>query len=53
MTREELQDYIWKGEDEQSVSNTITVHVRSLRRKLKESQDMIETVHGYGYIVRT
>jgi DNA-binding response OmpR family regulator len=53
VTREELQDYIWKGEDEQSVSNTITVHVRSLRRKLKESQDMIETVHGYGYIVRT
>ncbi len=53
VTREELQDCIWEGKDDQMVSNTITVHVRSLRKKLGESQDMIETVHGYGYIVRT
>ena len=53
VTREELQGCIWGSADDSSLSNTITVHVRSLRKKLKAIQDIIETVHGYGYIVRT
>ncbi len=53
VSRKEIQECIWEGKDSSVISNTITVHVRSLRRKLGECEDMIETVHGYGYIVRT
>lgn len=51
--REEIQNCLWDGRNDNLVSNTITVHIRSLRKKLGEGENMIETVHGYGYIVRT
>ena len=53
VSRKEIQEHIWEGKDASIISNTITVHVRSLRHKLGMCGDMVETVHGYGYIVRT
>jgi DNA-binding response OmpR family regulator len=53
VSRKEIQECIWEGQDSMTLANTITVHVRSLRCKLGECGEMIETVHGYGYIVRT
>ena len=38
-----------RGEDANSLERTIDVHVRSLRKKLGDTPDLIETVRGIGY----
>ena len=38
-----------RGEDANSLERTIDVHVRALRKKLGETNDIIETVRGVGY----
>lgn len=38
-----------RGEDANSLERTIDVHVRSLRKKLGTTADLIETVRGVGY----
>ena len=47
-TREQLLEDIWDYEFEVE-TRTIDVHVRTLRQKLGEAGDMIETVRGVGY----
>lgn len=49
VSREQLQQLLY-GFDDDVASNTIKVHVSSLRRKL--GHDAIETVRGMGYRVR-
>lgn len=48
VTRDTLLSEIW-GYDFDGETRTIDVHVRSLRQKLGEVGDMIETVRGIGY----
>lgn len=48
LTREQLLNTIW-GYDFAGESRTLDVHIRSLRGKLGECGDMIETVRGIGY----
>lgn len=51
LSRSMIIDSIWKLESPPE-EDTVKVHVRSLRQKLKEaglSKDLIETVHGIGY----
>ncbi len=40
------------GEDTMVMGRTIDVHIRALRRKLDQYQDVIETVRGVGYRFR-
>jgi two-component system phosphate regulon response regulator PhoB len=47
-TREILLDKVW-GYTFEGYSRTIDTHVRRIRRKLAEYQDLIETVRGVGY----
>lgn len=47
-SRNELMDTA-RGEDANALERTIDVHVRSLRKKLGESADIVETVRGVGY----
>jgi two-component system phosphate regulon response regulator PhoB len=47
-SRHELLDCC-RGEDANSMERTIDVHIRSLRKKLGEQADLIETVRGIGY----
>ena len=47
-SRNELMDTA-RGEDANALQRTIDVHVRSLRKKLGETADIIETVRGVGY----
>ena len=47
-SRNELMDTA-RGEDANALERTIDVHVRSLRKKLDETADVIETVRGVGY----
>ena len=49
--RNELMDHC-RGEDANALERTIDVHVRSLRQKLGELGDVIETVRGIGYRFR-
>ncbi|MDX2039569.1 MAG: winged helix-turn-helix domain-containing protein [Isosphaeraceae bacterium] len=50
-TRHELMDAAI-GEDAVVLERTIDVHVKSLRKKLGESSELIETVRGVGYRFR-
>ncbi|MCC7492705.1 MAG: response regulator transcription factor [Fimbriimonadaceae bacterium] len=52
VTREEILETVWR--DDRSLSDTISVHVSSLRRKVDGAAavKLIETVHGSGYVLR-
>ena len=50
-TREELLRRVW-GWDFDGGSRTVDVHVQTLRAKLGEHSDLIETVRGVGYRLR-
>lgn len=48
LTRDRILNEIW-GYDFDGESRTVDVHIRTLRRKLGDSGDLIETVRGIGY----
>ena len=50
-SRHELMDRC-RGEDANALERTIDVHVRSLRQKLGDRSEMVETVRGVGYRLR-
>ncbi|HET6422155.1 MAG TPA: response regulator [Planctomycetaceae bacterium] len=50
--RNELMDRC-RGEDANALERTIDVHIRSLRQKLDQRAEMVETVRGVGYRFRT
>ena len=50
-TRHELMDAAI-GEDAMVLERTIDVHIKSLRKKLTDAADLIETVRGVGYRFR-
>lgn len=49
--RSELMDTC-RGEDANALERTIDVHIRSLRQKLEDHGDLVETVRGVGYRFR-
>ena len=53
LTREAIQERVWA--DETSVSNTVDVCVKNLRRKVDDGHErrLIHTVHRVGYVLRT
>ena len=48
LTRDLILDKIW-GYDFDGETRTVDVHIRTLRSKLGEAGDLIETVRGVGY----
>ena len=48
VTREKLLSKVW-GTDFEGESRTLDVHIRSLRKKLGEAGDYVETVRNVGY----
>jgi two-component system copper resistance phosphate regulon response regulator CusR len=52
LTREAIQGRVWM--DEESYSDTVKVHINSLRRKVDapHAVKLIHTVHGVGYTLR-
>lgn len=53
LTREAIQERVWS--DEHSVSNTVDVCIKNLRKKVDGNHDrkLIHTVYGLGYVLRT
>lgn len=47
--RNELVESLWGSDDEAPSERTIDVHVRRLRSKLSQYQDIVRTVRGVGY----
>jgi two-component system copper resistance phosphate regulon response regulator CusR len=52
LTRELIQEHVWMDDD--SYSNTVDVHIRSLRKKIDAGHDvkLIHTVHRLGYTLK-
>ena len=50
MTRNQILCHVW-GYDFDGETRTVDVHVRTLRQKLGEAGNMIETIRGVGYRV--
>ena len=50
-TRDTLLDIIW-GYNFNSETRTVDAHIRTLRMKLGDGADIIETVRGIGYKAR-
>lgn len=52
LSRETIQERVWR--DEESYSNTVDVHIATLRKKIDAGQavKLIHTVHGLGYTLR-
>lgn len=48
LSRTQLLNQIW-GYEFDGESRTVDVHIRTLRQKLREAGDLIETVRGIGY----
>lgn len=51
-TRETLLKKIW-GTDIYVIDRTVDVHIRKIREKLESYSDLIETVKGVGYRIKT
>lgn len=53
ISRDKLLDRVW-GYDYEGDTRTVDVHIRRIRKKLKEDKDdsIIETVFGVGYIIK-
>lgn len=47
-SREQILDGVWK-EGKFIVDRAVDVHIRGLRKKMGDAQDLIETVRGVGY----
>lgn len=52
VTREMLIDQIWLGESQPPTYSTIDVYLRRLRIALGDHGQLIETVRGFGYLLR-
>lgn len=50
ISRNELLDKVWDYR-KMTTSNTVDVHVKRLRDKLKD-KEIIKTIHGFGYVVK-
>ena len=51
MTRDKLLKFVW-GYDFEGESRTVDVHIKTLRQKLGDSGNIIETVRNVGYTVK-
>ncbi len=52
LTRETIQQQVWRDDD--SYSNTVDVHISSLRKKIDTDQEvkLIHTMHRRGYLLK-
>lgn len=50
LSRQDLLDHVW-GEEVDPFSNTVDVHIRYLRKKLKGNKNLLRTIKGKGYML--
>ena len=49
VSREEIMKEIWKDSASKTTDRTIDVHIRSLRKKIPEMSNHIQSIYGVGY----
>ncbi len=49
VSREDIMKEIWKSTADRSKERTIDVHIRSIRRKIPELEQNIQSIYGVGY----
>jgi two-component system OmpR family response regulator len=49
VTRSQILEHVWDT-DTDPITNTVDVHINSLRRKI--ANPFIKTVHGIGYVIK-
>ena len=52
ITRDDLYSHAWDFADS-SFSNTVDVHIKNLRKKIKDNGKIIQTIRGVGYKIET
>ncbi|MFG6107765.1 response regulator transcription factor [Leptothoe sp. EHU-05/26/07-4] len=52
MTHEQIVNEVWSGSLLMDENNIVQVYVRSLRQKLGDAKDLIQTVRGVGYMLK-
>jgi two-component system OmpR family response regulator len=54
LSKSQIFDVVWGYCETQMTTNTVEVHIASLRRKLEKQQNkkFIHTIHGIGYVLR-
>lgn len=50
LSRDQILNHVW-GYSFDGESRTVDVHIRTLRSKLKEAGDLIQTIRGIGYMI--
>ena len=51
LTREAILLRVWNADE--TLPNTVNFHMKSLRRKVDPEGKWIQTIHGFGYVLRT
>lgn len=51
LTREAILQRVWNADE--TLPNTVNFHMKSLRRKVDPEGKWIQTIHGFGYVLRT
>lgn len=49
ISRQEIMKEIWRTQNDTSKDRTIDVHIRSIRKKIPETNDLIKSIYGVGY----
>ncbi|MEJ2068473.1 MAG: response regulator transcription factor, partial [Deltaproteobacteria bacterium] len=51
-SREKILDYLW-GDEKTVIDRTVDMHIKNLRKKLKEAAPFIKSLRGIGYKIET
>jgi two-component system alkaline phosphatase synthesis response regulator PhoP len=52
VSREDIMKEIWKNSTDKTKERTIDVHVRSIRKKIPEMENHIDSIYGVGYLYK-
>ncbi|RIJ66970.1 DNA-binding response regulator [Rummeliibacillus sp. POC4] len=49
LSREQIINHVWEGNDQSNQTTSLNVYINSLRNKVDIEGKLIETIYGYGY----
>ncbi|MFF5994434.1 response regulator transcription factor [Lysinibacillus sp. KU-BSD001] len=49
LSREQIINHVWEGNDQNNQANSLNVYINSLRNKVDIEGKLIQTIYGYGY----
>lgn len=49
LSREQIINHVWGESDQSNQANSLNVYINSLRNKVNNEGELIQTIYGYGY----